>query len=500
MYASIELGSFEIKMLVCNIREERLFVLAQKSLPSVGIERGQITNFDKLIGQMRKLKEMIEDDLKQAIDQVMLVLPTIDATVESIISKINLDVKQPISSAEIRKILRQVMNQPHEEMQLPVNVVPRLFRIDENHVVQNPRGISGMSLSLEATRILMPTTAVSNLVHATESTGFEISEIVVGSVAESLSALCSPEMFARSCQINLGHLMTTITIMNAGRIIHSHTFPIGGHVITCAIVEALQIPYDVADKLKVDFGAVINEGEAADDQQIIYIDDNEEGRRYITRHMLNTIITEKYDQIFKLIKSHLVDGLRLKEEEYHYSLSGGVSQLTNVLVSLYAHLPYAATTYKPAMLGARLEKYGSIVGSTIFAHELSLLIGSKKDSVERDFDQKSNRKSMSTALPASSPLEDEELVFSSQPAKERVSTLSLKDEILTQTQDLKKNEDVNDRLTDSTEDTKEMKLFDDLAFDSTEDNQSSEYMNKKLENSGMFVKLFDMIFNENEEQ
>jgi len=500
VYASIELGSFEIKMLVCNIREERLFVLAQKSIPSIGIERGQITNFDKLISQIKKLKESIEDDLGQPLNQVMLVLPTIDASVEPVISKINLDVKQPITSVEVRKILRQVMDQPHEEMQLPVNVVPRLFRIDENHVVQNPRGISGMSLSLEATRIVMPTMVVSNLVHATESAGFEISEIVAGSVAESLSALRSPEMFTRSCQINLGHLMTTITVINDGRIIHSHTLPIGGHNVTCAIVEELQIPYDTANKLKVDFGSVINESESTDDQQVIYIDDSKEELRYITRQMLNTTITGQYDQIFKWIKAHVVDGLRLREEEYHYSLSGGASQLTNVLISLYAHLPYAATVYKPTMLGARCEKYTPIVGSTIFTHELSLLIGSKKDSIELDFNQNSSKQDIPDNTPVPPSPEKEELVFSSRPVEERTSTLSLKDEILTQTQELKKNENVEDLLTDVTEDTKEMKLFDDLAFDPIEDNKSSDYMDKKLENSGMFVKLFDMIFNESENE
>jgi len=496
VYASIELGSFEIKMLVCNIREERLFVLAQKSIPSMGIERGQITNFDKLIGQMKKLKASVEDDLGQTLKQVMLVLPTIDATIEPAISKINLDVKQPITSVEVRKILRQIMNQPHEEMQLPVNIVPRLFRIDENHIVQNPRGISGMSLSLEATRILMPGMIVSNLVHATESAGFEISEIIAGSIAEALSALHSPEMFARSCQINLGHLMTTITVINDGRIIHSHGFTMGGHNVTCAIAEELQLSYDIAEKLKIDFGAVISDSESTDERQVVYIDDSKEELRYITRHMLNTIITGQYDQIFKLIKNHVADGIRLREEEYHYSLSGGASQLPNILNSLYTHLPYGATVYKPSMLGARCGKYAPIVGSTIFAHELSLLIGSKKDSLELDFGKKPETvPDIVVRAPAPVPEEEYEIPLSSQPVEEGVSMLSLKDEILTQQPETGQTE-----KTEEIEHTKEMKLFDDLAFDPIEDDETSDYMDKKLENSGMFVKLFDMIFNESEEE
>ena len=57
IYTCIEIGSYEIKLLVCNLREERMFVLSQKSIESIGIERGQITNFDKLVGQIKKIKE-----------------------------------------------------------------------------------------------------------------------------------------------------------------------------------------------------------------------------------------------------------------------------------------------------------------------------------------------------------------------------------------------------------------------------------------------------------
>jgi len=507
VYASIELGSFEIKILVCNIREERLFVLAQKSVPSVGIERGQITNFDKLVSQMKQLKASVEGDLGQSLKQVMLILPTIDAVVEPVISKINLDVKQPITSVEVRKLLRQVMNLPHEEMQLPINVVPRLFRIDENHVVQNPRGISGMSLSLEGSRIVMPTMVVSNLIHATESAGFEISEIVAGSVAEALSALNSPEMFARSCQINLGHLMTTMTVVNDGRIIYSHTLPIGGHNVTCSIVEELQIPYDVADKLKVDFGTYIIDGDDTGENQIIYIDDSADELRYITHRMLNTVITQQYDQLFKLIRTHVSDHFRLKEDEYHYSLSGGASGLPNVLYALYAQLPYMATIHKPTMLGARCGKYTPIIGSTIFAHEITLLIGSKKDSIELDFEKKPEVKRDTVVPFSTSTLQEKpEMVTTSQPVEEQVNPLSLKDEILSQTQQLRELANMHPSETEVVETDKvdvqpqkEMKLFDDLAFDPMVEVESSEYMDKKLENSGMFVKLFDMIFNESEE-
>ena len=357
IYTCIEIGSYEIKILVCNLREERLFVLAQKCIESMGIERGQITNFDKLVGQIKKIKELAELDLKQSLRNLILTVSPIDVVVENVIGKINLDVNQPISSDDVRKLFRQVMEQPHIETHLAVSLIPRLFRIDENHIVQNPRGLSGMSLGIEAQRVLMPTTTVSNLVHAVESSGFKVDDIIIGSISETLLALTTPEMYARTCHINIGHSMTTLTIVNDGKILHARSLSIGGRDITRAISEKFNIPEKIADQLKVAYGKVIPHAEVINDHQIIHVEDTNEEMRFITRGMLNEIITDWGDKLFKVIKVHIVDEMRLREQEYHYSLAGGTAELPNILYSLQSQLPMVATIHRPTMLGVGMPSF-----------------------------------------------------------------------------------------------------------------------------------------------
>ena len=129
---------------------------------------------------------------------MILTISPIDVAIEHVLGKINLDVNHPINLHDVRHLFRQVMEQPHIETHLPVSLIPRLFKIDENHVVQNPRGLSGMSLGVEVGRVLMPTTTVSNLVHAVESSGFKVDDIIIGSISETLLALTTPEMYART--------------------------------------------------------------------------------------------------------------------------------------------------------------------------------------------------------------------------------------------------------------------------------------------------------------
>ena len=508
IYTCIEIGSYEIKILVCNLREERLFVLTQKCIESMGVERGQVTNFDKLVGQIKKIKELAELDLRQPLKSLILTMSPIDAVIEPVLCKINLDVKQPINSNDVRKLFRQAMSQPYDETYLPVSLVPRLFKIDENHVVQNPRGLSGLSLGVEAGRVLMPATTVSNLVHAIEASGFKVSDIVVGSISETLLALTTPEMYARTCHINVGHSMTTLTVVNDGKIAHARSLSIGGRDITRQIAEKFNIPENIADQLKVDYGRVIPHAEAMPDNQVIYVDDSNEGMKFITRGMLNEVITDRSDKLFKIIKIHIVDEMKLREQEYHYSLAGGTAELPNILYSLQSQLPMVATIHRPTMLGVRNSKFSGLVGSAIFTHELTLLLGSNSNTQSLEFNVEAEKSAVETP---SKPRVKTKKDIIPQIDKEKGLSLPLALDKEEDTQSLKdaiaaisaKDREVVDASDGEVTDANKIDIYDD--FDNTEplDDEvpelADDYIDQKLENSGVLVRFFDRIFNENDE-
>ena len=42
IYACLEIGCAEVRLMVCNIRQERLYVLSQQSIVTAGIENGTV--------------------------------------------------------------------------------------------------------------------------------------------------------------------------------------------------------------------------------------------------------------------------------------------------------------------------------------------------------------------------------------------------------------------------------------------------------------------------
>ena len=505
IYTCIEIGSYEIKILVCNLREERLFVLTQKSIESLGVERGQVTNFDKLVGQIKKIKELAELDLRQPLKSLILTVAPIDAVIEPVLCKINLDVKQPINSNDVRKLFRQAMSQPYDETCLPVSLVPRLFKIDENYVVQNPRGLSGMSLGIEAGRVLMPATTVSNLVHAIEASNFKVSDIVVGSIAEVLLALETPEMYARTCHINVGHSMTTLTVVNDGKVLHARSLSVGGRDVNRGISERFNISEKIADHLKVNYGRIIPHAEATPDNQVIYVDDSNEEMKFITRGMINEVITDKCDKLFKIIKIHIVDEMKLREQEYHYSLTGGMAELPNILYSLQSHLPMVATIQRPSMLGVRSTKFSGLVGSAIFTHELTLLLGSNSNTQTLEFNVEAEKIPVVDA-PKKRVITKKDIIpqieggISSLREEKKENTQTLKDSIA----EMSTLEEVKATNSEAAEQIPVSGDFDDIPRLEDEipeiaDDYTDDYIDQKLENSGVLVRFLDRIFNENDE-
>jgi len=478
-YTCIDIGSYEIKLLVCILREERLFVLTQKSIKSMGIECGQITNFDKLVNQIKKIKELAELDLKQPLENLILTVSPISVLVESITGKINLDVNQPVNSGDIRQLFRQVMTQPHSETHLLVGLVPRLFKIDENHI-QNPCGLSGMNLEVEAGRILMPTTTVSNLVHVVESSGFKVDEIIVGSISEALLALETPEMYARTCHINVGHSLTTLTVIHDGKILHARSLPVGGRDITCAIAEKFNISEARANELKVSYGKVLIDTTEKGDHQVIYFDDSQEDVVFITRGMLNKVVTEWTFKLFETVTDHIVEDLRLREKDYHYRLTGGMAELPHILHALQHQLPVPVSLYRPSMLGVRDTKFSSLVCVAIFAHELNLLLDASSAADVEQAAVVETKKEMTPQIEHILPMVH---------AKSNAPQL-IKGEMT--------------EITPLSEDTDKtvsvLGKFDEPPLRDERTSITDDYMDQKLGNSGVLVKFLDKIFNENEEE
>ncbi|AMC07639.1 cell division protein FtsA [Turicibacter sp. H121] len=433
IYACLEIGCAEARMMVCNIRQERLYVLSQQSVVATGIENGNVVNVNQIVEKLKLLKANVEADLKQDIQNVLLAVPSVECRIDNVANSLELDPNQPISHANIKQLFRDIINQPTYHDQVAINIVPRAFVVDDKNAIQNPLGIIGKQLILHAQKVTASASLVYNLINIAELAGFRIADIVLGSVAETMYALTSEQLKKGACHVNIGKDMTTITVVHSGKVVSSVSLSTGGQDVTQHISDAFKVDEQTAEMLKLNFGRIYHESTAP---EIIYADDLDGQFVCVTRQMLTDIITSRYEAILKVVKQYLIENC-YKHDQMQYIFTGGASEIEGFNLLAKAIFAQEVTVFTPSMLGARSTKYVKLIGMATFIHEMSLLTGQKSNII--DFDQYAN-------VIADSPLSMVESV-----------------------------------PTEVTPKTK--------GHDRT-------FMDHKLENSGVLVRIFDMIFDE----
>ena len=267
-----------------------------------------------------------------------------------------------------------------------------------------------------------------------ELAGFRISDIVLGSIAEMMYVATPEQLNKGVCHVNVGKSTTTITISLKGKVLSSVALSIGGDSVTDDISEVFQIEKSDAELLKVNF-ARLNYDDIF--PEIIYTAEMNGEFVCITRQMLSDVVTPRYEEILKLVKQYLTEK-GYKQDEIQYLFTGGAVEVEGLDVLGKFIFAQDIHVIRPSMLGVRHSKYAKLIGMATFSHELSLLTAQKSNII--DFD--------AYAQPESTML-----IHDSQQEKQKNISVKVK-------------------------------------------NQDKSYMDHKLENSGVLVRLFDMIFDE----
>ncbi|MDE5977167.1 MAG: cell division protein FtsA [Turicibacter sp.] len=433
IYACLEIGCAEVRMMVCNIRKERLYVLSQQSVVSTGVENGNIVNITQVVECLKQLKATVEADLKQELQTIVLAVPSIECRIDNVANTLELGSNQPISYAHIKQLFRDIINQPTYHDQVAINIVPRVFVLDEKENLQNPLGAIGSQLSVHAQKFTASASIVYNLINVIELAGFRISDIVLGSVAETMYTLTSEQLKNGVCHVNIGKDMTTITVIHSGKVASSVSLSTGGQTVTKQMSEDLNIDEQTAETLKVNFGRLYHESTLP---EIIYANELDGRFVCVTRQMLTDSLTARYEIILKVVKQYLAENC-YKQDQMEYVFTGGGSEIEGFESLANTIFTKKISVYTPLMLGVRRAKYAKLIGMATFIHEMSLLTGQKSNII--DFEQYEHVTPDSTL----GMLESEEV------------------------------------------DEAPKKLEDDRTL-----------MDHKLENSGVLVRIFDMIFDE----
>jgi cell division protein FtsA len=181
-----------------------------------------------------------------------------------------------------------------------IHIIPRGFTVDGQDGVRNPIGMHAFRLEVEAHIVTASLTSLLNLSKCVESAGVQVDELVLNSISSAESVLTETEKEMGVIVADIGGGTTDLAIYIEGMIWHTKVLPVGGNHVTNDVAIGLRLPFNVAEKVKVERG----HARAKDVDHTATFDlqpfDGSAAVR-IGRHDLTRVIEARMAEIFGLV-------------------------------------------------------------------------------------------------------------------------------------------------------------------------------------------------------
>lgn len=140
-----------------------------------------------------------------------------------------------------------------------LHTIPQEFTVDGQAGIREPEGMAGVRLEAEAHIITGTITAAQNIVKAINKAGFEVEDIVLQALAESIAVLGEDERDSGVLLVGLGGGTTDFVAFHRGCIRRSGVLAVGGDHVTNDLSVALRVPITVAEEIKQAWGSAMEE-------------------------------------------------------------------------------------------------------------------------------------------------------------------------------------------------------------------------------------------------
>ena len=207
-----------------------------------------------------------------------------------------------------------------------IHVLPRHYVVDGQEGIKNPVGMLGHRIEVQTTVVSGSMTAVNNLVRCVERAGVGIDSLVLQVVAAGEAVLTDAERDLGVVLIDIGGGTTDVGVFGEGALLHAMVLPVGGYQVSNDISVALQVPFAVAEDIKIQHGYALAQLNEQDNYEIELPETADNEARGVTRRDIGEIIEPRMEEIFLLV------GEQLEQVGFHslpagVVLSGGSAQL-----------------------------------------------------------------------------------------------------------------------------------------------------------------------------
>lgn len=377
IYASLDLGSSTIKLVVGEILNSNINVLFAKMVPSKGIAKGQITDEAAVSTTILTLIKEAEEELETKITSVLLNIPTYHTRLYQNQGSCLVNAQdQRIGQEHVVKALNQATRFEKSEKEAVISVVPVNYYYGTISSKEVPLGKMATSLYLDALIITTSKKFLYAYVRCVERAGLSVIDICVN--AYSCAKEAFDEVYVRegAILIDIGYKNTSISFFEDGYLKFLTNVPMGGQYLTRKIATAWEIPMAKAETYKIKYGTC---NTLLSDEDIIHVTYKGAEVTEHTQKDLALLLSQGVEELMQAVKEQIM--VINSGQRYEIVIVGGGGELESIEDVSSRVLECPVRTYRPSTIGARKMAFTANLGLIYYLADRSKLTGKQKPSL-----------------------------------------------------------------------------------------------------------------------
>lgn len=380
VYTSIDIGSDTIKVVVCELFNNKLNLLAASSVKSKGIKKGLITNGSEASISLKKAIKEVEDMLGIKIKKVIASIPNYFSEYLIVKGKIDYEEETLITGKEIVSLLQQAMKTKKLENREMVTMIPIDFIVDDKKGIKDPKGLICNSFQTRAVMVTTPKKNILSVVTLLEHSGLEVVDVSLTSIGDISSVKDKEIKNGVGAIINIGHETTSISLYNKGIVVNNSVIGVGGKNINSDISYMYKVTPKDANEIKEKFALAHKKYASKSDFYEVTNKNGEEIK--ISQFEVSEVVMARIEEILVLAKKEI--NVLTKRDIDYILITGGTSSMTNFSLIAEEVLGNIAKVGNIKLIGLRHNKYSSAVGNIAYFISKLKLKGKLYSMVSKD--------------------------------------------------------------------------------------------------------------------
>lgn len=361
IYTSLDIGSDTVKIVVCELFNNKLNLLAASSVKAKGIEKGLIVDVYAISSQIKEAIEKIEQMLGITIRRVITSVPSYNSEYVMVKGSTNV-LNGEVSGEDVLNVLDSANRGKKIANKEMVTTIPIDFSVDGKGKLKDPKGIEGTKLETRAIKVFAPKKNIYSVLTLLDNMGIEVVDISTSCVGDIFAIRNKEIENSVGAVINIGHETTTISLYNKGIVVKSAVLGLGGRNIDNDIAYIYKLSQNDSVMLKENFASASKN--VATKNEMYEIENKLGDRIKINQYEISEVVMSRIEEI--LVKSRKEINILTKREIDYIMITGGTSNMVGFEDTAKDVLGELARVGSINIVGIRNNKYTTALGNIVY--------------------------------------------------------------------------------------------------------------------------------------